>query len=263
MDLEARQAALVALNRAKHAQTESGRLLAEARRETMRAPGSRAAVMAQNAYKSRLSAEEGRYRAAFSLLAAQEGDKLESARELASRVKDAQKRRVYVDAAGHAERRRDIFMMAANSVSATMKNLPGLPADLRPPSAQQVTVGQTEAFRSPEWVSRFTNFFPSDIRSAAGSLKGVDDAVATCEACMNRDLQKLREGCAEKVMRLSSGDPMLEAALLRGLQGAALSGLGEDTGTAVSLPSSRPTSNLKLVLGLGAAGLALYFLTRS
>lgn len=263
MDVEARQAALVAFNRAQQAQTESGRLLAEARRATVRAPGSRAAVMAQNAYKSRLSAEEGRYRAAFSLLAANEGDKLQSARELANRVTDAQQRRVYVDAAGHAERRRDIFMMAANSVSDVLKNLPGLPVDLRPPSAQQVTVGQTEAFRSPEWVARFTNFFPSDIRSAAGSLKGIDDAVATCESCMRRDLQAFRDGCSEKVMRLTSGDPALEAGLLKGLQQAALNGLSDEMTTTVSLPAASPTPTLKIVLGIGAAGLALYLLTRS
>lgn len=276
MDTEARQLALRNFEAAKRAETDAARLFNDAKRATEKTPGSRAAVLAQQAYKNRLNAEVGRHRAAFALLAANLGEQAEGARKLAATVKNAEKQRVLIAEAQHAERRRNLMMQAADAVTKSLENLPGMSANQTPPSAQQTTVGISTSFRSPEFLSRFTHFFPGDVRAAAGSIQNNGfaglDAVGECEVCAQRDLEQVRMKCAELPHRVSgsSGDPMYSALVNKGVGFARhLAGLGSDNVSVgvvpptVTAPSFFAKHKTHIILGAAAAGVGYYFFTRS
>ena len=263
MDIEARQLALRNFEAVKRAETESARLFNEAKSASIRAPGTRAAVQAQQAYTNRLNAQVGRFRAAYALLAAEQGEKAESANTLARATKDASRQRTLQLTAAHAERRRNLMLTAADAVSKAMDNLPGVSVAQKPPSAQQTTVGGSTAFRSPEFLERFTHFFPGDIRAAAGSIQNNGfaglDAVAECATCLQRDLATVTENCQRlSGAVMSGGDPAYSALLQRG-SAMALSGLGSET-VAVGVASPAPKPSLLMLAGLvGAGALAVHF----
>jgi hypothetical protein len=272
MDIEARQLALRNFEAAKRASTESRRLLEEARKETMRAPGTRAAVLAQRAYENRLNAEVTKFRAVYSMLAAEEGEKAESAAALSKQVRNAERQRTYQLNSQHAQRRRDLMLQASEEMSKALKNLPGLSAAHRPPSGQQTTIGATESFRSPEFLARFSAFFPSDIRSAAsvGQGNGLSgfDAVADCEVCMRRDLDTVNASCRTLTTKMGNGDPAVSALVQRANALAASlgalgspSGLGSDSvsvGVRVAEVTSKNRGIIIPALLIGSAGYLAY-----
>lgn len=235
MSTEARQLALRHMDAAKRGASLSRDLLQQASKETMRAPGSRAAVLAQQAYDERMSAETSRFTAAFALLAADLGKQARSARDVAQQVKDATQQRVLVQNAQHAERRADALLEAAKQMAKATDGLPGV-GITKPPSAQQVTVGNTQTFRPASFTDRFTHFFPADIRAASSSLQGVDttaanfrvhaDPVMDAAHAIGRDLPKLRENMKRigEGMSKGSGDPAYAALVQKAI---GLAGLGE------------------------------------
>jgi len=273
MAIEARQLSLRYLNAAKRAETESARLLVEAQKETKRSPGSRAAVLAQQAYENRLNAEVSRYMAAFSLVAADLGAEAVSARRVAQSIQNATQQRVLIEKAQHAERRSNLMQLAADSMTKAVKDLPGLKYG-KPPSGQQVTVGMTQSFRPAAFTDRFAHFFPSDIRAAAGSFEGVDvqaasfgasdDVVLEARHAIARDLPTVRANCRALADRVpgTSGDPGAAVRIQQAI-GLAASGFGDAAGD-MSFSSAHYGMSLKtVVIGAGVAGLAYYLFTRS
>lgn len=182
MDVEARQLGLKYLNAAKAADTEADKLLVEARKASMEfgvkqdsAMAARRAVLAQQAYKHRLSAVAGRQMAAYALLAADAGDKAVKASKVAKQVDESERQRVLITEAEQATARRNLMMQAMEATKSALKNVPSLPAKFtgRPVSNEQMTVNGSQTWRSPAYVERASFFFPSDIRAAAGSFAGV------------------------------------------------------------------------------------------
>lgn len=273
MAIEARQLSLRYLNASKRAETESARLLVEAQKETKRGPGTRAAVLAQQAYETRLNAETSRFMAAFSLVASDLGAEAVSARQVARTAQNATQQRVLVEKAQHAERRSNLMSLAADSMTKALKDLPGLKYG-KPPSGQQVTVGMTQSFRPSAFTDRFAHFFPADIRAAAGSFQGVDtlsasfgaseDAVLEARHAIARDLPTVRANCRRLADHVPgvSGDPGAAARIQQAI-GLADSGLSADTAAAVLSTPSSPVSLKTVLLGAGAVGLAYYLFTRS
>lgn len=184
MDTEARQLGLKYLENFKAGESASRSLLEAARAASMEYGSTgmtfhagRRAALAREAYTNRINATASRYMATYALLAAQEGDKAMSAQAVARRAAEGSRERVLaLETVGHATRRRDLMLQASQAAASVLPNAPGLPIELTgaPVSAsQQIPTGRSDTFRPEGFVSRTGVFFPSAIRAAAGSLKGL------------------------------------------------------------------------------------------
>ena len=186
MDVEARQLALTQLQRAKQGDSQSRQLLKQAQQanaEFIKNPSNaaeaRRAVLARRAYDSRVSAEVGRVRAAFALMAADEGTQAISARQAEQRATDSRQKAVFIEKAKGASLRRGIMLQAQDAAEKAFEAAPGLPhteAEMKASAPQQATVGLTENFRPPSYLKNVGTFFPSDVRAAASSFKGLSNA---------------------------------------------------------------------------------------
>lgn len=201
-DIEARQLMLQQLNRVKQADTQAKSLLEQARGSSMafaRNPTSmvqgRTASLAQQAYTSRVNAEIGRVRAAYALLAEQQGNIAATANATLRSVKDSRQKAVLIETSKAASLRRNIMLQAGAAAEKAFRVAPPLPGSVDPISSQQRTVGLTENYRPPSYVNRASGFFPADVRAAAGSLSGADHGTlgwfASAEAVINDGAQKV------------------------------------------------------------------------
>lgn len=180
-DVEAHQLVLNQLNRAKGADTESRKLLEAARKANLQyatdrssATAGRAVLLAQKAYEARVSSVIGTTRATYALLAAREGDATLTANETMKQVTDARQRDVLVLAAKASSLRRNILLQAGEQAEKAFNVAPPLPRMKVNAAAHQATVGMSEMYRPPSYVSRMSAFFPADVIAAAGSLRGND-----------------------------------------------------------------------------------------
>jgi len=267
--VEARQVALRAFDAAKRGETASRDLLREASKETVRAPGSRAALLAQRAYTERMNAEVARFRAAFAAVAADLGAQARSARAVAEKVKDIAQQRVAVSRVRNTERHADTMLQAANAMDKALEHLPGVGTP-PPVSAHQVTVGTSAAFRPASFLDRFAHFFPSDIRAAAGSFSGVpgfrvyEDPTADARHAIQRDLPVLRAN-ARRIAELQqggSGDPAYTALVHRALAGVGAIDFTPEAQQRFSAAHYGLTPVQATIGGVLALG-AIYYFTRS
>lgn len=184
MDVEARQLALQYLKRAEQADTQATALLEAARKANKavalnptNAEQARRATLAREAYNARMNAEVGRVMAAFALLAEREGTRAQTARQVLSKVQDAQRQEVLVESAKGGELRRNIMLQAAQAAEKALQSAPGLPAfvvdNKMSAGADQMTVGASGFFRPSKVQEVQGSFFPADVRAAAGSLRGL------------------------------------------------------------------------------------------
>lgn len=189
LDAPARQAALIAVNNMMSAATRSGSLLAAARQASMaEASGDpsvakgRAALIAQDAYQSAISAEVAKYRAAYAIMAEEHGNHYVTFARAASQARTAQHKQPLIQKAKFHGKARDIMMQASAATEGALKNVPPLPmhitGQLR--TNQQVAKGGGEEYLAqptfgwrPQVYKDLTgNFFPKDIKNAAGALNG-------------------------------------------------------------------------------------------
>lgn len=202
-DIEARQLVLQQLNRVKQADTQARALLEQARAASFslaKNPSSavqgRTTMLAQKAYTSRVNAEIGRVRAAYALLAEREGNAAATAQQTLKSVKDSRQRAVLIQTSRAASLRRNIMLQAGAAAEKAFSFAPPLPGAVAPVSAQQTTTGLTSNYRPPSYVARAGDFFPADVRAAAGSLRGLADVgslgwLGQAEAVINDGAQKV------------------------------------------------------------------------
>lgn len=188
-DVPARQAALIALDNMKGAATRAGVLLTSARKAMMEEMSGNpsvkkgtAAVIAQQAYDSAMSAEVARYRAAFAILAEEQGNEYTKYSTAAAQTVAAQQKQPLVQKANFHGKQRDLLMQAADATGEALRTLPPLPFNITGQLRTNQTVAQgggEEMFAQPSFGWRpkvFTdltgNFFPADVKRAAGGLQG-------------------------------------------------------------------------------------------
>ncbi len=256
----ATEAPLVALNKAKRAITESGNLLMQAQQaneafavDQNSVTAARRAMLAQKAYDRRMSAEVGAAHAAFSLLAQSESNALARTNAVMQQVTDAERQRTLQREVKLRGLRVNAMVEAMRATQKAFDATPGLPSEVvgpfavTPPSAQQMTVGMTQTFRSPGYVERAGAFFPSDIRAAAGSFGDVSSAKPlnarawsdTCNRCMQGDAQRLKARIRELVEKTVT-TPDTAALVQRGLAMAEETLL--DEGVRALPPTAAPTA---------------------
>ena len=204
-DTEARAFVLDAYSVATAGETESTKLMraaTEANRDfalnQSDAAAARRAVLAKQAYNARMNSEVAKVRAAYALLAAEEGEKAISAEAMMNRVDLARRGQLLKDTQ-RARARRNVLIQAMQSTDKVFASMPGLPSQYTglPPSGTQATVGSTQTFRDPAFLTRASAFFPADIRAAAGALNGVkmpaDSWLNGVIGCVDRDAAVMRQ----------------------------------------------------------------------
>ncbi len=183
-DVTSSNLSLSLLNAAKDGETKAAEFLKMARKANLDHATSpndftagRRAVLARKAYDAKVNAGVARTRAAFALLAKDEGDKALAARAGMARATTVPAHGVFVEQVKRAEFRRSIMLQASEAAATAFDAAPGLPASIGGPSgsasAGQITVGHNDQYRPPSYVERAGGFFPSDIRAAASSLRGL------------------------------------------------------------------------------------------
>lgn len=214
-DIEARQLALQYIDRAAKAETASKVLLKQAQQANMDfarnqsdAAAARRAVLAQQAYTHRMSAELGRTMAAYALLAEKEGARALTAREALSRVQDSRQREVLIEEVKGGELRRNIMLQAASAATKALSVAPGLAV---PPGAgaSQSTPGNTGVFRA-QYVEKLKGqFYPSDIRVASSALAGLsgDEWMSSLLESIERDAKAVSQKANELASEASAQEP--------------------------------------------------------
>jgi hypothetical protein len=290
MDTNARQLALDNLKAANQSKTESVALLnaAQAAAKTAvlnqdSAMAGRAQMLASSAYKARMNSEVGRFRAAFALLAAKQGDQVQSTQAVADKAESAARQKPLIESVQHATRRRNLLLQAGEQSAKLLDNLPGLPpwlVGMRSVGADQVTMNRVVGvgMRTQDYVERTSMFFPRDIRvaaavSAGGQIRGLDDLGdldgaswfgAVCK-CMEHDVAQLQGLMSAEADKLLGQDP---AAAAIGQQAIALHnrlhamGSGEG-GSLHGLGAADDTSSTTklIIVGVGLAA-AVYLLKK-
>ena len=230
-----------------------------------------------------MNSEVGRFRAAFALLAAKEGDQVQSTTAVADKATSAARQKPLIESAAHAKRRRDLLLQAGEQSAKLLDNLPGLPPWLvgrTSAGADQVTVNKVVGvgMRTQAYVERTSMFFPRDVQVAAAvsggsGIKGLGDLddlgdigwFGSVCACMEKDVAQLQGLMSAEADKLLGQDPAAAAigqqaiALhnkLHALPGAplgSLKGLGavDDTGSTTKL----------IIAGIGIAA-AVYLLKK-
>jgi hypothetical protein len=223
--IPASQMTMSALKAAESADTRSTNLLKAAQQanlEMLKSPSdaarARRSILAQQAYNSRMNAQVSRVRAAFSLMADEEGTKAVTARQALQQVQNAQKRNVLAVAVQGGELRRNIMLQAAAATDKALAVAPGLPASIggqiqdlhKTPSASQTTVGAS-TFRPKRYETVASEFFPADIRDAASSLRGIDGGTVGFIANFDQTLNNAIEQDAQKVLDAAKHEASLIA----------------------------------------------------
>lgn len=221
MDLEARQLAKQHLERAQRGETESYGLLQAAQKANVEfaqnqssTTHARRAVLARRAYETRITAELGRVMGAYALMAEREGTKAITAKQAMAKVRTAQQREVLVEQVKGAELRRGIMLQAMKAAEKAFDAAPGLPESVVGSGLMagpaQATVGLTENFRPPSYISRAGAFFPTDVRAAAGSLKGVslgDDWMQQVQTAIETDSAAVVKRAHELAAEVAGQEP--------------------------------------------------------
>lgn len=199
-DIAAQQVTSEALKRAEQADTRASQLLRAAREankavalDPTNANVARRATLAREAYETRMDAAVARVRAAFSILAEQQGTKALTAQQGLQKVQNAQMREVLVTEAKGGQLRRNLMLQAAAATEKALQNVPGLPTNMGgrkvPPGAQQVTMGTQGEFRPKRYETLASDFFPEDIRAAASSLRGIDASATDFEQALTKSIE--------------------------------------------------------------------------
>ena len=274
--IAASQMTLTALKAADRADTRSNLLRKAAERanlEMLKNPSdavrARRSVLAQQAYDARMNAQVSRVRAAFSLLADEEGTRAVTARQALQQVQNAQKRDVLTLAVKGGELRRNIMLQAATATDKALAVAPGLPASIggriqnlnKVPSASQTTVGQS-TFRPKRYNSIASEFFPEDIRNAASALGGlgsmpssgfIQGFAETLETVIETDAKKVLEQAKSDASAVAQQEPGTAQLAQRA------EGLVASIGRRYELEMQNPTGGHPWVHMAGAA-LAGFFL---
>ncbi len=193
-DMRVRSYALGAVDAMMNDAARAEGLFKQAALEARRSAGSniaagRAAVLAREAYDARTSAEVGKYRSAYALLAEDESTKAEAAKSAAARMTRAKEYKPLIEKVRYHEKRRDLMLAAAKATDKALKRIPPLPADVTKnaatlPSNHELLASPTLGWRPQSFSTLTGNFFPDDVRAAASSLKGLGavDPQATTSA---------------------------------------------------------------------------------
>ena len=228
-----RTAAINAVDQMMNDSQRAALLLKQARSEVMRAPAGtlssgRAAVLAREAYEARTSAEVGKYRAAYTLVAESEASKAELARRAAARAQDPKKHAALVEKAKYHGVRRDLMVAAAKATSKALKRIPPLPAHVTKnaatlPSNHELLASPTLGWRPPAFNNLTGNFYPDDVRAAAGALSDVDPSADNAPQWWTSLQQSLAHGvkatgaaAAEEGQKTSTSNPTGGGALTLG-----------------------------------------------
>lgn len=191
-DVQARQAALVAVDDMMKAATYSGALLKLARDANVDAatnPNSPAAAnrasLAREAYDQRTNAEVAKYRAMYALMAEQHGMESATAAENASMAMSAEQQRPFIASAKYHGKVRDLMLQASAAAGRALKMIPPLPFEVAPMARvgpeENVAAGKpaellaqpTYGWRPKKYSELMGEFFPMNYRLAAGALSGV------------------------------------------------------------------------------------------
>lgn len=183
LDQPARSAALTAVNNMMASATRAGELLAQARAENLRAATKpsvstgRAAVIAREAYRSRTNAEVAKYRAAYSLMAEEQGNEAVRSQQAANQqTSDSLKYRILTDKANHHAKQRDLMLQAAAATDRAFASVPPLPTHVDGAVASavghEISAQPTMGWRPRKYTDLMGDFFPVEVRLAAGGLSG-------------------------------------------------------------------------------------------
>ena len=185
-DLPARNAALEATEAMVKGATRAGALLRQAQAVAQQAAVDpviklqRTSILAEQAYRERTNAEVAKYRALFAMQAETEGNSMASWDSVARQTVDKRTKAGAVERSRYHGKRRSLMMAAANATAAALKSVPPLPMvgpqvapdyDMYRPVEMAVT--PANGWRPRVFSELAGNFFPADIRRAAGGLQGV------------------------------------------------------------------------------------------
>lgn len=192
LDVPARQATLIAVNDMMEAATRSGELLRAAREASVRAAGNsnspaqqNAASLAREAYTQRTNAEVAKYRAAYAIMAEQNGEESASAAEAAKNATTAKAQGPFISKANYHGKVRDLMMQASAACAQALKSVPPLPFHVAPaprigPEDNVARGGSAELMAQPTYGWRpkkyselMGDFYPTNYKLAAGALSGV------------------------------------------------------------------------------------------
>lgn len=193
VDVPARQAALRAVDDMMRAATRSGQLLAAAREVTMQAAASgntaaqmNAMALAQQAYEQRTTAEVAKFRAAYALMAEQNGEAGVGAAEAARSARTAQQQRPFISASKYHGKVRDLMLQASAAAAKALRAIPPLPAHVGPQprvgpesnvargASAELLAQPTYGWRPKKYSELMGDFFPLNFQLAAGALSGAN-----------------------------------------------------------------------------------------
>lgn len=187
LDMPARQAALEATEAMVRGATRAGTLLRRARmvaEESAVNPTvklQRMTALAEQAYRERTNAEVAKYRALFSIQAEAEGNTMASWGSVAAQAADKRTKAGATEKVRYFQKRRNLMLQAAAATAAALKSVPPLPrvgpqvaTDYDMYKPVEMAVGKpSDGWRPRIYNELVGNFFPADIRRAAGGLQGV------------------------------------------------------------------------------------------
>lgn len=258
----------------------SGTLLAEAQFAAQQRDAfarSRALPLAAEAYNARVNAEAARFEAAYFTLAADMREDGLNQAMVAAAVQDAQRRQPLVTSAETTSFAADTMEQAAEAAgNAARDKAPPLPADLaqvQQPSGGDMSMQPSMGWRPKVMNESINNFFPPDVRAAAGGFGALGDAGnGTTDPATTSWWDRLKKAfgagvaaagneAAKEGQATAKDDPAAGAALNAG--GGTLQWLstllGADYQAAAKKPApSAPFPWVPVLIGTGLVGVAAF-----
>lgn len=239
----------------------------------------RRSLLAKRAYEARVNLEASRFTAAFALLAQVEAERAataeQRARALPRDVANRLARETYLEEANGAKLRQNSMLQAVAAAARSLQAAPPLGSALvgKSESNQQMSIDPTNGWRPPAYVERMGIFFPSDIRKAAGTLKGLEDHLCG-EQWVGAYTEHMEDGArrvaleAERLANEAASDVGSKTLADRASRMAAEFATEDDTGNGpynVTAVPPTPVSGITIagfslgsLLAMGVAGYVVY-----
>lgn len=250
----------------------SGTLVAEAQWHAQQRDEfaqARALPLAAQAYAARINAEAARFEAGYFLLAHDLREEGLTRAEAASSMQDAQRRQPFMSEAETITLAADTMEQAALAAGqAARDKAPPLPPELvqtQEPSGGEMSVSPSQGWRPKNINQNVNNFWPADIKAAAGGLQGLGDASADdwwakIKKAFGAGVAAAGNEAAKQGQATSKEDPAAGAALNAG--GGTLQWLSTllnaDYQAAEKKPApSAPFPWLPVLIGTGVVGVTV------